>query len=101
MAERSGFNYDRVLSKWAIVKTDGERHTLASHARYADEVTPQYVAEPGVLKGKKGIAAGLLMIGSLALIFRRGKKPQTQKTSFFSKLNPVNWFKKNKVYSGT
>ena len=59
MAERSGFNYDRVLSKWAIVKTDGERHTLASHARYADEVTPQYVAEPGVLKGKKGIAAGL------------------------------------------
>ena len=48
-------------------------------------------------KAVKGIAAGLLMIGSLALIFRRGKKPQTQKTSFFSKLNPVNWFKKNKV----
>lgn len=57
--ERSGLTYDRVLSKWAIVKTDGSgRHTLASHARYADEVTPVYEAEPGVLKGKKGIAAG-------------------------------------------
>ena len=48
-------------------------------------------------KSVKGIAAGLFMIGSLALVFRRGKKPPRPKTSFFSKLNPVNLFKKNKV----
>ncbi len=48
-------------------------------------------------KAVKGIAAGLLMIGSLALVFRGKKKPPVQKTSFFSKLNPVNWFKKTKV----
>ena len=51
-----------------------------------------------VPKAVKGIAAGLLMIGSMALVLKRGKKPPVEeKKSFFSKLNPVNWFKKNKV----
>ena len=37
----------------------------------------------------KGIAAGVLMIGSLALVLKRGKKPvQVEKQGFFSKLNP-------------
>ena len=49
-------------------------------------------------KSIKGIAAGILMIGSVAMVLRRGKKPPVeQKTSFLSKLNPVNWFKKSKV----
>ena len=46
----------------------------------------------------KGLAAGLLMVGSVAMVLRRGKKPSVEeKTSFLSKLNPVNWFKKTKV----
>lgn len=56
--KRNTFTYDRALSKWAIVKIEGNTHTLASHARYADDVTPTYEAEAGVLKSKKGIAAG-------------------------------------------
>ena len=37
----------------------------------------------------KGVAAGFLMIGSLALVLKRGKKPvQVEKQGFFSKLNP-------------
>ncbi len=49
-------------------------------------------------KAVKGIAAGVLMIGSLALVFRsRGKKTPVKKTGLFSKLNPVNWFKKTKI----
>ncbi len=55
---RNKFYYDRVLSKWAVVKVDGEQNILDSHARYADDVYASYSAEPGVLKGKKGIAAG-------------------------------------------
>ncbi len=55
---RQKFKYDRALSKWAVVKIDGEQNILDSHARYADDVYATYVAEPGILKGKKGIAAG-------------------------------------------
>ena len=37
----------------------------------------------------KGVAAGFLMIGSVALVLKRGKKPvQTEQQGFFSKLNP-------------
>jgi len=36
----------------------------------------------------KGIIAGALMVGSAALVLRRGKKPPVQKKSFFAKLNP-------------
>ena len=55
---RSGLQYDRLLSKWAIVKVEDGRHVLASHARYADEVATISEPEEGVLKSKKGIAAG-------------------------------------------
>lgn len=51
--------YDRVLSKWAIVKiNDDGTHTVVSHARYADDVYATYSAEKCEFKGKKGIAAG-------------------------------------------
>lgn len=55
---REGCQYDRLLSKWAIVRVEGDKDILASHARYADEVTPSYSAQPGVLLGKKGLGAG-------------------------------------------
>ena len=55
---REGIDYDRVFSKWAVVKLSGGKQTLDSHARYADEVTP--VQSPAAMppKHKKGLAAG-------------------------------------------
>ena len=50
--------YDRILSKWAIVKVKGDTDSLCSHARYADDVTPTYSAKADVLKNKKGVGAG-------------------------------------------
>ena len=43
-----------------------------------------------------GLFAGAIGIGSLILAFKKGKKPATttHSTSFWSKLNPKNWFKK-------
>ena len=44
-----------------------------------------------------GLIAGAIGVGSLMIMFKKGKKPdkKTQK-SFLSKLNPFNWFKKTK-----
>ena len=56
--KREGCEYDRVLSKWAVVKVNGEKDELDSHAHYADSVTASYQAVAGVLKGKKGVGAG-------------------------------------------
>ncbi|MBQ6254911.1 MAG: hypothetical protein IJK05_09745 [Bacteroidales bacterium] len=55
---REGINYDRVFSKWAVVKVEGESQTLDSHARYADEVEPVESPEAVPLKNKKGLGAG-------------------------------------------
>lgn len=55
---RNGYLYDRALSKWAIVKVEGDSDILASHAHYADSVTPAYQAKSWVLAGKKGVGAG-------------------------------------------
>ena len=57
--QRNGIQYDRLLSKWAVVEVLDDAHdALASHARHADQVHATYVAEPPTLLGKKGIAAG-------------------------------------------
>ncbi|MCQ2119586.1 MAG: DUF5722 domain-containing protein [Bacteroidales bacterium] len=56
--DREGIDYDRVFSKWAIVKVDGGNQTLDSYARYADEVAPKASPEALPLKTKKGFAAG-------------------------------------------
>ena len=48
----AGFEYDRLLSKWAIIDSNAK---LLSHAHYADEVFPIRHAEPGLLKTKKGL----------------------------------------------
>ena len=45
----------------------------------------------------KGIVSGLLIIGSAALFLKGKKKPPVENKSFLTKLNPVNWFKKNKI----
>lgn len=45
----------------------------------------------------KGIAAAGMMLGAVAISLKTKKKPPEAKTSFFSKLNPVNWFKKTKT----
>ncbi|MGN0202424.1 MAG: DUF5722 domain-containing protein [Candidatus Cryptobacteroides sp.] len=55
---REGIDYDRVFSKWAVVKVDGDKHILDSHGRYADDVEPVTSPEALPLKNKKGIAAG-------------------------------------------
>ena len=44
-----------------------------------------------------GLLAGGLGLGAIMYGFKRGKKPpKTPHTSFLSKLNPLNWFKKKK-----
>lgn len=55
---REGFNYDRALSKWAIVEVEADSDRLVSHAHYADTIKPSYSAKAGVLKNKKGYGAG-------------------------------------------
>ncbi len=55
---REGIKYDRVFSKWAVVKVDGDKQTLDSHARYADEVVPKKSPAAVPLKNKKGFGAG-------------------------------------------
>ena len=55
---RGGIRYDKVFSKWAVVKVDGDRQTLDSHARYADDVVPKKSPEAVPLRNKKGFGAG-------------------------------------------
>lgn len=49
------YNFDRLLSKWAIVDCTHGTDSLVSHARYADEVPAITSPEPGVLTTKKGL----------------------------------------------
>lgn len=56
---RENIIYDRVFSKWAVVKKDGGRHILDSHGHYADKVAPISSPEALALKNKKGFGAGL------------------------------------------
>lgn len=55
---REGIRYDKVFSKWAVVKVDGDRQTLDSHARYTDDVVPKKSPEAVPLRNKKGFGAG-------------------------------------------
>lgn len=55
---REGIRYDRVFSKWAVVKVDGDKQVLDSHARYADEVAPKASPVAVPLRNKKGFGAG-------------------------------------------
>lgn len=55
---REGIRYDKVFSKWAVVKEDGDKQVLDSHARYADEVAPKASPAALPLRNKKGFGAG-------------------------------------------
>jgi hypothetical protein len=52
---RNGLNYDRLLSRWVIVKEGGNGLLIDSHARYPDLIAAQQSMPPGVLKSKKGL----------------------------------------------
>ena len=55
---REGIDYDRVFSKWAVVKVEGDRQTLDSHGRYADIVAAKSNPAAVPIRHKKGLAAG-------------------------------------------
>lgn len=52
-----GYQYDRMLSKWAIYKEGAERDELASHARYVDagKIHAKRSVDAVPLKSKKGL----------------------------------------------
>lgn len=56
----NGLEYDRLLSKWVIVKENGENESIASHARYADIIESTQSMPPGILMSKKGLG-GFIM----------------------------------------
>jgi hypothetical protein len=52
----NGLEYDRLLSKWVIVKeSSSTKDEIASYARYADVIEAKQTMSPGVLKSKKGL----------------------------------------------
>ena len=53
---REDIDYDRVFSKWAVVRVTDGAQVLDSHARYADEVAPRQTAVLQPLRHKKGVA---------------------------------------------
>ncbi|MCP4313941.1 MAG: hypothetical protein GY790_22020, partial [Bacteroidetes bacterium] len=54
-AERHGFRYDRLLSRWVLFKNSGEVYKLASHARYAEKIPGRYDLKDEKAEGKKGL----------------------------------------------
>lgn len=59
---KADVTYDRLLSKWVIVKESGSNETMDSHARYADIIETRQSMSPGILKSKKGLG-GFFMNG--------------------------------------
>lgn len=58
--ERHGFTYDRLLSKWCVVKKGSSGYELLSHAKYQDSVIPKYTypfVKPSTIKGLGGYSA--------------------------------------------
>lgn len=49
--------YDRVLSKWVIIKETPTKDEIVSHARYANVIESKQAMSPGVLKSKKGLGS--------------------------------------------
>jgi hypothetical protein len=40
----NGNTYDRLLSRWAVVRKIGEKHELVSHAHYANNIKPRVIS---------------------------------------------------------
>lgn len=53
--EKDGFNYDRSLSKWVMVRSGSTNDEVVSFARYASGITPQQSMPAGQLRSKKGL----------------------------------------------
>ncbi|GGZ16675.1 hypothetical protein GCM10007049_06310 [Echinicola pacifica] len=59
--ERDGYRYDRLLSKWLVVKKTEEGFRPASHARHPDAIVSKYdydFVRPSTIKGIGGYSAG-------------------------------------------
>ena len=60
-AARGSISYDRVLSKWALVRKKGDAYELASHAKYSDDIESLYDLpdeKPASRKGLGGFSTG-------------------------------------------
>ena len=53
--KKEGINYDRLLSKWVLIKKNNADYQLLSHAHFPDEVKAINDLPKEVAKGKKGI----------------------------------------------
>jgi hypothetical protein len=54
-ADRNGSRYDRLLSKWVLVKKSGAGYALISHARYADDIKAKYDLPYEKATSRKGL----------------------------------------------
>ncbi|MCQ2136240.1 MAG: DUF5722 domain-containing protein [Bacteroidales bacterium] len=52
---RDGFNYDRLLSRWALAKEVDGKFQICSHARYADQIPCTSSMAEVKMKTKKGL----------------------------------------------
>jgi hypothetical protein len=53
--DKNGFNYDRLLSKWVIVKKIKNDYALISHAHYPDEIQSKYNLPEELPASRKGL----------------------------------------------
>lgn len=53
--EREGFQYDRALSAWAVIREGSTEDELFSHARYANHIQAQWGLPVQALAHKKGL----------------------------------------------
>lgn len=52
---KNSLQYDRLLSRWVIVKEGNNKESIDSHARYADIIEPKQSMPRGILTSKKGL----------------------------------------------
>lgn len=62
---KEGFNYDRSLSKWVLVKRTDKGFQLLSHAHYPDEISSINNLSKEVANGRKGLGGFSINRGHL------------------------------------
>lgn len=80
--------YDRVLSRFAVVKVEGGSQTLCSHARYADEIYASSKPAEQKPKTKKGLG-GFIINGNLSDLDKLGITSVTVNIVLNSVVNTV------------
>ena len=83
IGNQSNINQETIHGGFSNVKNDVTQGFNKASAVYS--------STPNIVKGM--IAAGLILLTTIGMFKFGGKK---NGTSFWSKLNPVNWFKKTK-----